>query len=307
MKKYSAAVIASGCLWGFMGLFRRYMGEIGVSTPGVIILRCGFAAILFAVTILATDPGRFRVRLRDVWCFIGSGLCSLLFFSYCYFQAMTLMSLSSAAILLYTAPSMVMIMSLFVFREKLTGTKIAALILAFLGCMFVSGLGGGAKLTVAGLLYGLGAGFGYALYSIFARLAINRGYSGNTVNFYSCLLASVGASVIWGASAPVSILFASWGNAGVCLLSALITCFLPYLLYTYGLSGLEAGKASIMASVEPVVATLVGVAVFHEQLTALAAVGILLVLGAVVILNLKPRIKSPSPQNTYEMESGRNV
>jgi len=235
MKKYAAAIIASGCLWGFMGLFRRYMGELGISSAGVIILRCGVAAVFFAVTMLATGPDQFRVKIRDFWCFIGSGICSLLFFTFCYFQAMTLMSLSAAAILLYTAPSMVMIMSLFLFKEKLTAGKVLSAVLAFLGCAFVSGLGsGGITLTTAGILYGLGSGFGYALYSIFARLAIDRGYKSNTVNFYSCLLAALGAAVIWGGGEPVRIMFASWGNAGLCLLAAVVTCYLPYLLYTYG-------------------------------------------------------------------------
>jgi drug/metabolite transporter (DMT)-like permease len=133
MKKHAVAILVSGCLWGFMGLFRRYMGGIGISSPGVIILRCGLAAVFFAVTLLATDSRRFRVKLKDAWCFIGSGLCSLLFFTYCYFQAMTLMSLSAAAILLYTAPSIVMIMSLFIFKEKLTVEKVAALVLYFSG------------------------------------------------------------------------------------------------------------------------------------------------------------------------------
>ena len=66
-------------------------------------------------------------------------------------------------------------------------------------------------------------------------------------------------------------------------------CYLPYFLYTYGLTGLETGKASILASVEPVVATLIGILVFHETLTPVALAGILLVLAAVVLLNLKTK------------------
>jgi hypothetical protein len=55
------------------------MGDLGVSSAGVIILRCGTAAVFFAATMLATGPDQFRVKLRDLWCFIGSGICSLLF------------------------------------------------------------------------------------------------------------------------------------------------------------------------------------------------------------------------------------
>ena len=66
-----------------------------------------------------------------------------------------------------------------------------------------------------------------------------------------------------------------------------MTCFFPYLLYTHGLEGLENGKASIMASVEPVIATIVGVVIYNEALTVMSTVGIVLVLAAIVLLNIK--------------------
>jgi len=66
-----------------------------------------------------------------------------------------------------------------------------------------------------------------------------------------------------------------------------VSCFLPYLFYTYGLSGLETGRASILASFEPVVATLVGIVVFRERPTLMSAAGVLCVLGAIVLLNLR--------------------
>lgn len=295
MKKniYTISILAAGCLWGFMGLFRRYMGEAGFSSSGVIVLRCGVAAVFFALTLLVTGPAQFKVKLRDVWCFLGSGVVSLLFFTFCYFQAMTLMSLSAAAILLYTAPAIVTLFSALLFKERLTAMKLVAVVLAFLGCALVSGLGSGSMtLSTAGILYGLGAGFGYAMYSIFARLALERGYSSNTINFYSCLLAAVGAALIWGVDGVFETAAASGGNIALALGTGIVTCYLPYLLYTYGLTGLETGRASIMASVEPVVATLVGALVFHEGMSLLSALGVALVLAAVVLLNLrsKPRV-----------------
>lgn len=290
MKKYVISVLAAGCLWGFMGLFTRTLGTIGVASTGAILVRCVIAAILFAITMLVTGPRQFCVKPKDFWCFFGSGICSLLFFTYCYFQAITIMSLSTAAILLYTAPSIVMVLSLFLFKEKITPRKVIALLLAFAGCCLVSGIGSGEKsLTATGLLYGLGSGVGYALYSIFARFALDRGYSSNTVNFYSCLLAAIGAALIWGVSETAGAVFASWSNFGLCIAAGIITCYLPYLLYTHGLTGLETGKASILASVEPVVATLVGIIVYHESLTLMSAAGVFCVLFAVVLLNLNVR------------------
>lgn len=288
MKRHTLYILAAGTLWGFMGVFVRALAEIGISSTGAIIFRCGLAAIMLAVTILIRDRRLFAVKLRDFWCFIGTGLCSMLFFTYCYFTSMDYLDLGTAAILLYTAPSIVIILSRFIFGEKLTGVKAVALLMVFAGCCLVSGVGSDTRISARGVLLGLGSGFGYALYSIFARLAMNRGYGSLTISFYTSLLATVGAALVWG-TGEVALMFASPYNALLCIATAAVTVYLPYLLYTSGLEGVETGRASIMASVEPVVATGCGMLIFHERLTAFSACGTLLVLGAIVLLNAKPR------------------
>lgn len=285
-KRYTAAVIAAGTLWGFMGFFRRTLDTMGLSASNCIAVRCIVAAILFAITMLIVDRKAFKIKLRDAWCFVGCGIVSLLVFGLCYFKAMDYMSLSNAAILLYTAPCFVIIISAVLFKEKITPKKIAAMLMAFAGCCLVSGIGTGDEISAIGLALGLCSGLCYALYSIFSRFAINRGYSAFTINFYSCLLAGIGATAVGGTDfiplislTPSNLLFA--------VATGLVTCFLPYLLYTYGLIGIENGKASIMASIEPVVATLCGVFIYNEGLTVMSTVGILLVLSAIVLLKEK--------------------
>jgi len=277
----------AGILWGFMGLFRRHMGEMGVDTAGIVFLRCGIAALLMLLTILIRDRSQLKVHFRDLWCFLGTGLCSMLFFSYCYYQAMNYMSLSVAAILLYTAPAIVVILSAVLFQEAFSKRKLVALFMAFLGCCLVSGIGSDTKISVTGILYGLGSGFGYALYSIFARLALERGYHSSTITFYTCLFAALGAGMLWGVQAPVTVMLASGDNVVWSVGTAVITCYLPYMLYTYSLSGLETGKVSILANVEPVVATIVGIVVFHEALTPMSLCGIVCVFVAVILLSGK--------------------
>ena len=285
-KRYTAAVIAAGTLWGFMGFFRRTLDTMGLSASNCIAVRCIVAAILFAITMLIADRKAFKIKLRDAWCFVGCGIVSLLVFGLCYFKAMDYMSLSNAAILLYTAPCFVIIISAVLFKEKITPKKIAAMLMAFAGCCLVSGIGTGDEISAIGLVLGLCSGLCYALYSIFSRFAINRGYSAFTINFYSCLLAGIGATAVGGTDfiplislTPSNLLFA--------VATGLVTCFLPYLLYTYGLIGIENGKASIMASIEPVVATLCGVFIYNEGLTVMSTIGILLVLSAIVMLKEK--------------------
>lgn len=284
MSKYTAAVLGGGFCWGFIGFFTRHMTAYGIDPTGAIMVRCGIAAICFGLLILFTDPDHFKVKIKDLWCFLGSGLLSLLFFTFCYFNAINMMSLSAAAILLYTAPTIVMLVSAVLFQEKITRRKLIAVALAFAGCCLVSGITGGVTLSVQGLLFGLGSGLGYALYTVFSRYAIMRGYSSSTINFYSCLLASVGAMVIWGPHGTFGIMISSPEVILWCMGVGAVSCFLPYMLYTYGLTGLENGKASVLASIEPVVASLVGILLYHEPMSLSALAGVLMVLGAVVLV-----------------------
>ena len=286
--KYTLAVLGAGTLWGFMGFFRRTLDTMGLSASNCIAVRGIFAALLFGIAMLITDRKAFKVKLRDAWCFLGSGIVSLLLFSLCYFKAMDYMSLSNAAILLYTAPCFVILFSALLFNEKKTARKLAAMLIAFAGCCLVSGIGTGSKISTTGILFGLGSGICYALFSIFSRFAINCGYSTFTINFYTCLLAGLGALIVGGVEL-VPIITSTVPNFLFVAATGLVTCYLPYLLYTYGLSGLSNGKASIMASIEPVVATLVGVTVYSEKLSLAGGLGIVLVLSAIVLLNFRSK------------------
>lgn len=285
--KYALSVLLAGTLWGFMGFFRRSLDAMGISASGCIAVRCVFATLLFALTILFTDKRAFKIHLRDIWMFFGTGVLSLFVFGVCYFKAMDHMSLSAAAILLYTAPCFVILMSVPLFGERLDRRKLFAMLMAFCGCCLVSGIASGdQRLSIVGVLLGLASGICYALFSIFSRFAINKGYGTLTINLYSCLLAAIAAAILDGGDFAVHVCETT-GNFLFAAATGAVTCYLPYMLYTYGLTGMQNGKASIMASIEPVVATLVGVIIYKEGMTAANAVGIALVIAAIVILNVK--------------------
>ncbi len=281
-------IITAGVLWGLMGLFVRNLDSFGITSMQIVALRAVFTAIMMAAVTLLYDRKLFRIKLRDWWCFFGTGICSIVFFNFCYFRTITLTSLSAAAVLLYTAPVMVMIMSVFLFKEKLTVTKIIAAAVAFTGCALVTGAADGRlALNAAGVLTGLGSAFGYALYTIFGEYALKRGYNSITITLYTFVFASVGVLPFANlpdlaekiADNPQII---GWGAV-----LALVVTVLPYLVYTLGLRTVEAGKASVMATVEPVVATLVGVIAFSEPLSASGVVGIILVAVSLAMLNIK--------------------
>ncbi len=281
-------IILAGCFWGSMGIFVRKLGVFGFSSIQIVAIRVTLAALFFSILLLIRDRSGFRISPRDLPLFLGLGFGSILFFTVCYFTAISMMPLSAAAILLYTSPIWIMLMSVLFFREKLNGRKLLALALAFAGCILVSGISGeGIPLT--GLLVGLGSGIGYGLYSILGTVALRK-YSPFTVTAYTFLFAAAGSWLICSPADMVSKFSAAPDPASLlllCCLTALVTAVIPFLAYTLGLRTVEASRAGILATVEPMVATLFGILVYSEPLTLLSGLGICLILSAVVLLNRK--------------------
>ena len=196
MKKYAsyACILAAAACWGCIGLFNRPLLNAGIAPENLVVIRNLGGLAVLAFFFLCTDRSVFKMKAKHLPIFIATGIISVVLFTLCYFNAQKLCSLSVSAILLYTSPAMVVLMSALVFKEKITGKKLLALALALLGCALVTGVfTGGLSLTTKGLLFGLGAAFFYALYSIFAPFGL-RHYSPLAVVFWTFVFAALGAS-----------------------------------------------------------------------------------------------------------------
>ena len=281
-------VLAAGTLWGSMGVFVRHFNAIGLGSMEIAWFRILFGLIAIGVYLTLFHRELLKIRPRDLWCFAGTGIGSLFLLNLTYYTAMRYTSLAVAGVLLYTAPIFVMLLSALLFRETVTKKKLLALVLAFLGCALVSGIGTDSRVSTTGLLWGLGAGITYALYSIFGRFAIDRGYSSWTMTFWSFVLCFA-----------VSCFFCDWSLLGTvwttpaeigwAVAMGITTGFLAYVFYGLGLERMEGSRASILASVEPVVAALFSVLLFHEPMGIGGVAGMVLVLSAIVILSVKTK------------------
>ncbi|MBE6998033.1 MAG: DMT family transporter [Ruminococcaceae bacterium] len=285
MKKFlpHLCVLASGVLWGLIGLFNRRLTGAGVSVGSIVLLRNFGSMLLLGLLFAVRDRSIFRIQWKHLPIFLGTGIVSVLFFTLCYFTCQKLCSLAVAAVLLYTSPAFVVILSAILWRDKLTKRKLLALLLAFLGSTFVTGLwSGSAEVTLWGAVLGVASGLFYGLYSIFGRYALNH-YRPFTVTFYTFLCAGLGALVCLR-PAELAATFAMPGMVWVVLGLIVVCTVAPYLLYTYGLAGMDSGKAAILASVEPVTAAVVGVLAFGEPMRAGVWLGLACILACVYIL-----------------------
>lgn len=287
-------IILAAALWGTTGLFSSYFAEIyNLTTLQIGSVRVISTTILLAIWLLIFNKSSFKIKIKDAWVFVGTGILSVTFFTLCYFEAIKLNGVAVAAVLLYTAPVFVALLSVFVFKTKLTFKTIISIFLAVLGCFFVSGAinSGNNLVSVRGIIVGLGAGFGYALYSIFAKIATKKGYESLTITFYTFLFSSA-----------VLIPFLSFKNliekadTDFCIallikiaVFGLITGVLPYVFYTKGLKSVSPPIASVTSTVEPVVATLLGVFVLQEKLSFVAIMGIVLIFSSLIVGSLNTK------------------
>lgn len=134
------AIMAAASLWGFIGLFSYILMFYGFSPVQVIAVRTIAGALFMTAFLLVRSPALLKINPRDIWMFIGTGIISVVLFNLFYLTTFTLSSLSVAVMLLYTAPVFVMLLSLLLFKERLTFSKILALCSTISGCLFLSGM-----------------------------------------------------------------------------------------------------------------------------------------------------------------------
>jgi drug/metabolite transporter (DMT)-like permease len=192
-------------------------------------------------------------------------------------------NLSVAVVLLYTGPLFVTLLSRMFFKEMLTFKKGVAIFTTLLGCAFVVGFlpSISVVITASTLLIGIGSGFFYALYSIFAKVS-SRYYSTLTITGYtyfcSALLMLTASEITHKLS-----FFVNWSVILTSIGLALIPTIIAFLLYTKGLQYIESSRASILSTVEPVVAICVGFFVFQDILSKWQWLGVCLVIASIIL------------------------
>ena len=292
MNKSYLYIILAAAFWGAMGIFVNGLSALGLTTVQIAMLRALTSMLFISILIIWRDRSLFKIRIRDIWMFFGSGIMSYFLFNNCYFTAIKEAGVAVSSVLLYTSPIFVTLMSCILFGEKMSVKKGICLLLAVGGCALVSGLasGGVGSISPFGIFMGIASGFTYALYSIFSTYALRK-YKPLTVTFYTFLFGSIAATIIGN---PVSTFTTIASATGVAWTLALgiFSGALPYFLYTLGLSRVEASHAAVISTVEPVVASLLGIFLFRENADTFTILGICMIIAAAIVLNLRGKKKS---------------
>lgn len=278
-------IVLAGILWGTSGLFVSILSPFGFSSIQLTAVRGIVSAIIMAVYVFIRDKKLFKIRLSQL---IMAFFCGLTLFitAASYYSSMKASSVSTAVVLMYTAPVFVMAFSVVYWKERLSKLKIISIICMFTGCAFVSGIVTGFKFSIAGVAFGLLSGVSYGAYSIFTKLQYIRQTHPLTATVYAFFFMAGIATVVCNPLEAVGIV----ATNPLTILSLFIafgacTFVIPYFLYNLSLGELSAGTASALSIIEPLAATLYSIALLGEELTVFSILGIVLILGSVFLLS----------------------
>ena len=285
MKKAFLYIIIAGVLWGTSGLFVHFLSPLGFSSMQMTAMRGGVSAIVMTIYVLLKDRSFFRISLRELILFICSGL-SVFGTAFFYFSAIQASNVSTAVVLMYTAPIFVMLFSVAFLGEKMTLSKGIAVGLMFVGCALVSGVVGGLAFSMKGFVLGMLSGICYSSYNIFTKIEMRSGASSMSATMYS-FVAMGTAAVLCCRPAELVSCAAQNPEKSIPLILGIgvITCVLPYFFYTLALKALPAGTASALSIVEPLSATVFSMIFLNERISLPSACGMILILTAIVLLS----------------------
>lgn len=287
-------VFAAGALWGVIGIFVKQLELCGSNVETTSLLRVAFAFVIMAVFCVVRLGFRaLLVNGRTLFICALLGIICHGVYNICYSAAVTISGVTISAVLLDIAPVFTLFFSMMFFGERFSLRKLVAIIVNILGCALTV-TNGNINLpsgAVLGILCGVGAGLCYSLTAIIGRFATDK-TDPFVMSMYSYLFAALFLVVCFRPwSTPLAI------NSEILIWSfmyALVPTAVAYVLYYKGIAKIkESSKVPLIASVEVVIASILGTLLYNETMGILSALGIVMVVASIAVMNIAPKKHSP--------------
>lgn len=282
-------IFLAGSFWGTGGYYITQMGKLGASS-----FMTGFTGHLFALLplmliILVTRGVKgLKISKRGLIFAVIMGIVTKGFFKLAYDSSVVIAGVSTAAVLLYTSPVFVAILSRIFFKEKLKAHNYLALVLNLTGVFLMVTLGDVKRLNVEllGVVLALTAALLHASNTILGKFATSGDHP-LTTTFYMLVASTITQGI---AAKPWTAhnldLFANSTFLFWAIINALVTGALANTFYLTGLStDIDASKAPVLSSSEVIVAALIGVLAFSEPMNWIGILGMIMMLVSIVLMN----------------------
>lgn len=289
-------VFLAGCCWGLIGVFTNGLASLNLDSVSITMMGQFCATVvMLPVCLIFCERKALKVDRKTLGLLIVLGAVLEACYNLFYVLAIRTIGIAIGVTLLYTSPIFVLIVSRILFSELVTKRKIIAVALNVIGCTLAAtgGQFDATSLCLIGIFYGIMTGVCSAMVTIFGKLTTDRAHP-FVVTFYLSLFSFLSLFVIVlfrGIPAQCftgKALFYGMGDG-------LVSTAIAYILYMSGISKpINPGTASVVASVEIVVASIIGISFFNEQLSLIKIIGILIVLLSIIVMSKGETNEIPS-------------
>lgn len=301
---YLLAALAAAC-WATGGLMAKwlFLGTGYQVRPAELSgARAVIAFAMVLVYLVAFDRRELRIApRRDLPFLVAFGVLGLAMVHLTYFMAIERTNVPTAILLEYLAPILVLVVSVLFLKERLTWALPAGVALSVTGCALVVGAigGGGLKVSPSGIAWGLASAVFFAGYTVMGKYASGR-FSPWKLLCYGLGSAAVFWLIVLGGPASMLRLLADPTRLAIVVTMSFVSTVVPFSAFLHALTYIDATKASITATLEPVLAGIATLFIpaMYQPMSALQILGAVLVLAAVMVvqgLGLVRQAVPPAP------------
>ncbi|MCI0706566.1 MAG: DMT family transporter [Ignavibacteriae bacterium] len=280
-------VFLATVFWGGSASLAKFLFTTKYDPLIIVQMRISFSFLLYVLYFSVRDRAVFRLQARDVLSLVFLGVFGMAATNFAYYYTVKEASIATAIVIQYTAPVLIMVYAVFISKEEtFNGAKVVALLLALAGCFLTASGGSFTNIQLRGwsLVSGIASAVCFAYFVIGSKHILRR-YSVWTMLLYTFGFGSLFWLVV---NPPWEIAARGYGASdwGVFLLFAVTSVLIPHTLFMLSLNMLDASRASIASTMEPVVAIFIAFVSLGEVLTPVQILGAVGVLAAVLLLQL---------------------
>lgn len=299
VKKGYLFIIIAGTLWATLGLLGNILMDNGLSPEQVAFVRLFLGFLVLAIYCRIKNKELLKIDKKGIIYAIIIGIICQGIFNLCYFKAIESVGVSVAAVLLYTSPLFLALLSKLVYKEEINLNKITSLIICFLGAILAV-TGGKFEfngLSKIGVAMGVLAAITYALMPIISKNALKENHS-ITILVYGFLF---GAIFMMPFAKPIELL-GYIGNIKVIitmLILGIVPAAVAYIFYVEGIGkGVELSVAGVIASIELVVSAIIGWTIIGEPFSIIKLLGVLFMMTSSIMAIMGISVPKEENQDT---------
>ncbi len=258
------------------------VAHISIQSSQIVLFRTLIGGlILTAFVMLRGGFDRDNIRSELPFLLLGGIMLGLNWVA--LFGAYRLLNVSLATLIYYAGPMLVLLFSPLLFREKLTGIKIAAVLIVAVGLVFITGSIAASGLSVSGLLTAAASALFYAALIVFNKHITKTSGLQTAALELDIAFVVVLIYVLMTAGLPHPL----QADIPYLLIIGLVNTGLAYVLYFSGLQKLPAQSVALISYIDPVSALVFSALLLHETMTPVQIIGAVLIIGGAILGELK--------------------